>query len=105
MKPNKRLAELMPNARIFERYVHDGRLDVILSIDDGDWHMSISHKFPDGRPGRYPSWDEIFQARYLFCPADKNMVMMLPPQEEYVNIHETTFHLWELHGTPLNIGG
>jgi len=93
----------MPNAKVFDRDVHDGRLTVILSVDAGDWHMSISHKWPGGNPGRYPSWDEIFQARYTFCPDDVTMVMMLPPKEEYVNMHETTFHLWELHSTPVEI--
>ena len=26
------------------------------------------------------------------------MAMVLPPKEEYVNLHNTTFHLWEVAG-------
>jgi hypothetical protein len=58
--------------------------------------MSISHRGEDLRPGRYPTWDEIFEARYEFCPENMMMVMSLPPLDEYVNVHETTFHLWEV---------
>jgi hypothetical protein len=94
---------LMPSIKAFQRDVEDGFLEVFLSIDDGDWHMSICHKTMANRPGRYPTWDEIKDARYLFCPADKTMCMMLPPKDEYVNIHETTFHLWELHAGEVKI--
>ena len=100
------LEAMMPGVRIFQRVVDDGFLEVFITIDDGLWHMSICHKLvANNAPGRYPSWDEIYDARYLFCPKDKTMVMMLPPMDEYVNHHETTFHLWELHATPLGIGG
>jgi len=99
---NKRwhpVTSVLPNSKTFQRDTDDGgHLTVILSIDDGDWHMSISHRDSNLRPGRYPTWNEIVDARYLFCPQDKNMAMLLPPREEYVNIHETTFHLWEVKG-------
>ena len=87
---------MLPNAKVFQRDVGLGYLNVIVSIDDGQWHMSISHKTMDNKPGRYPTWDEIRDARYRFCPENKTMAMLLPPRSEYVNIHETTFHLWEL---------
>src|SRR5262245_6997802 len=54
------------------------------------WHLSISH------PDRYPSWDEIADARYLLCPADVTMAMLLPPSERYVNVHEHVFHMWQI---------
>lgn len=91
--------------KAFQREVEDGHLTVFISVDDGMLHMSISHRVdtprgrdaPGGtRPGRYPTWNEIVDARYLFCPKDRTMAMLLPPQEEYVNIHATTFHLWEI---------
>jgi hypothetical protein len=55
------------------------------------WHMSISH------PDRYPTWDEIANARYKLLPADSEFAMMLPPPSEYVNLHNFCFHL---HETP-----
>ena len=53
------------------------------------WHMSISHN------SRYPTWDEIKQARYALLPRDRGFAMLLPPQDEYVNVHPNCFHLWE----------
>lgn len=67
---------------------------------DGGWHLSISHRQVDRsgqtRPGRYPTWEEIKEARYRFCPDDITMAMLLPPTEEFVNLHDTTFHLYQV---------
>ena len=76
----------VPNGRLFMR----GPIKAIVSKDDGSWHISVSH------PHRYPKWDEISKARYDLIPNDHFMVMILPPREEYVNIHENCFHLWEI---------
>ncbi|SFU39659.1 DUF7694 domain-containing protein [Alicyclobacillus macrosporangiidus] len=54
------------------------------------WHMSISH------PNRYPTWDEIRDARYELVPDDVTMAMLLPPRREYVNLHQNCFHLHEI---------
>lgn len=62
----------------------------------GGWHMSISTR-TNGRhtrpAHRYPSWDEIVDARYRFIPDEARMAMMLPPRSEYLNLHQTCFHL------------
>lgn len=58
--------------------------------ESGRWHLSISH------PKRYPHWDEIKAARYQLVPNDITMAMLLPPKEQYVNIHPNCFHLWEI---------
>lgn len=67
-----------------------GTCEVLVGVEDGLWHLSISH------PKRHPRWQEIFQARYALCPSTVEMVMHLPPPEEYVNVHPHCFHLWEL---------
>lgn len=67
-----------------------GECLVIVSRDGGYWHMSISH------PSRDPTWDEIRDARYELLPNHVTMAMLLPPREEYVNIHLHCFHLWEV---------
>ena len=59
------------------------------------WHLSISHRTKALKPGRYPKWGEIKDARYRFTPHDVSMCMVLPPPEDYLNVHETCFHLWE----------
>jgi len=94
------LYPVMPTASNYQKEVADGHLNLIIDVEDGLFHLSISHRVdgPDGktRPGRYPSWDEIYEARYEFCPPKATMAMYLPTKEEYVNIHPTTFHLWEV---------
>ena len=54
------------------------------------WHLSISART------RYPSWDEIRDARYALIPDECTMAMMLPPKREYVNLHPNCFHLHEI---------
>ena len=85
-------------ATAWQRDVADGHLSVFVAREDGMWHLSISHRLNDLTPGRYPTWDEIAEARYRFIPDQVTMAMLLPPREEYVNIHPTTFHLWQLPG-------
>jgi hypothetical protein len=50
-------------------------------------HFSISH------PSRYPTWDEIAAARYALLPRLRDCAMVLPPEEDYVNLHEFCFHV------------
>ena len=60
------------------------------------WHLSVSTSF------RNPTWDEIQDAWYDLVP-DANMrnaVMFLPPKDEYVNLQEYCFHVYEF---PLDI--
>ena len=96
IKPPALLLTTSPDARCWQRDVHDGHLSVFVSTDDDLVHLSISHRTDDLKPGRYPTWDELHDARYRFTPLNRTMAMLLPPQEEYVNVHETTFHLWEV---------
>jgi hypothetical protein len=72
---------------------------------DGRYHLSISHNVPrlvqlpgmsENRPGRFPTWDEIKEARYKFVPKDLNMAIMFPPEEMYYNLHETCLHLLQV---------
>jgi hypothetical protein len=54
------------------------------------WHLSISHS------DRYPTWDEIKNARYALMPDEITMAMLLPPKAQYVNLHPNCFHLHEI---------
>lgn len=67
----------------------NGLLRIIVSIDGGDRHLSISHR------DRYPTWDEILEARNWYFPEEMEVVMVLARKSEYVNIHKNCFHLWQ----------
>jgi len=67
-----------------------GSCAVLVGRENGKLHLSISHA------KRYPSWDEIKGARYELMPHDITVAMLLPPPEDYINVHQNCFHLWEL---------
>ena len=95
-----------PGVRGYQRPAGGGHLTVLVAQavwpgwDGPHWHLSVSHRTNEHppRPGRYPQWDEVADARYRFVPDGVTMAMLLPPQAEYINIHETCFHLWEVPG-------
>lgn len=94
-----------PGTRAWQRDVADGHLTVLVgrepheSFDRPRWHLSISHRTNEARPqpGRYPDWDEIVEARYRFIPDEVRVAQLLPPRAEWVNVHATTMHLWEIN--------
>lgn len=81
--------------RNFTTALPDGQLNVLVGqepimLHRKGWHLSISHT------SRLPTWNEIKDARYRFCPDEAHMAMILPPKAEYVNVHPTTMHLYEV---------
>ena len=66
-----------------------GPCRILRSMDGGRLHLSMSCA------DRYPTWDEIKEIRYTLAPQNVTMVMFLPPPEEFVNVHDFTFHLFE----------
>lgn len=90
------LAVLMPDlAGYYTHDAGDGLVKVFVGREPDDdgrklWHLSISH------PRRYPTWDEVADARYRFTPDRVTMAILLPPSAQYVNFHPTTFHLWQV---------
>lgn len=67
-----------------------GDCNVFVGQEPVGWHLSIS------TPYRNPTWEEIKQARYDLCPHDVTMAMILPPTDEFVNIHNFCFHLYQI---------
>lgn len=67
---------------------------IIHSMDTGPHgilrHLSISH------PQRYPTWEEIKEAKEYFFKDDEDAMMVLPRKELYVNLHPNCFHVWQL---------
>lgn len=67
------------------------QLHAIVAWAEGHgWHVSLSH------PARYPTWNEIRDARYDLLPDACLMALLLPPRAEYVNLHPNCFHLHEV---------
>lgn len=62
---------------------------IILTHEPDGWHLSIA------RRDRDPTWEEIATARYRLLRDVPEMVMHLPPMDEYVNYHGHCFHLYE----------
>jgi hypothetical protein len=79
----------MPMNPLCEWYAW-GIVTVFVGKEPAGWHLSIS------TPVRNPTWEEIKQARYDFCPHDITMAMILPPTTEYVNYHQFCFHLHQI---------
>lgn len=69
-----------------------GDCSIVVTREYGTWHLSIAH------PRRYPTWDEIAEARYRLLPKSITAAMLLPPMEEYVNLHRFCFQVYELDG-------
>lgn len=63
---------------------------IIVTDEPVGLHLSIS------RHDRDPSWDEIATVRYRLLPPDLSFGILLPPLAEYVNVHQFTFHLWQV---------
>lgn len=74
-------------------WYRDRRRGISVSVTaDGPngWHLSISGHT------RYPTWDEIVDARYRLVPDEVTMAQLLPPRDEWVNADEYCFHLHEV---------
>lgn len=86
--PRSVIAQMPDESHSFKGF-KKGPLRVLISVDHGRHHMSISCA------DRNPTWEEIKEARYELLPLGKHFVMALPPPQHYVNQHPFTFHLWE----------
>ena len=67
-----------------------GRCVIIISIDVGKWHLSISTRDAS------PSYKEIKEARYKYIPDDVIMAQLFPSKKDFVNLHPYCHHLWEI---------
>lgn len=67
-----------------------GECSVFVSAEPEGLHLSISH------PNRDPTYYEIKEARYRFCPDNVHMAMIFPPRAEFVNLDSHCFHLFQV---------
>ena len=88
---------LIPNAQC---YASKKGLRVIITVEvhEGQkwWHVSVS------RENRLPTWQDIRKVKDLFVGADEKAIMVLPSDDEYVNVHPYCMHLYcNLNRDPL----
>lgn len=62
---------------------------IIITIDEGLWHLSVSCNHTLG-------YYELKEIRYTFLPNNMFVAQVFPPREDFVNLHENCFHLWQL---------
>lgn len=47
--------------------------------------------------GKQPlGYYQLKEIRYEFLPNDIHVAQIFPPREEFVNVHQNCFHLWEI---------
>jgi len=64
-------------------------LSVALERDGKRWvHVSFS------RRDALPNWEDVRAVKDLFIGKDKEALQVFPPEDEYVNLHPRTLHLW-----------
>ncbi len=69
----------------------DGRT-ILFSLDAPWIHVSVS------RTDRIPDWEDLRLTKLAFIGPSRYAIQIVPPVDEYVNIHPNCLHLW----SPLN---
>ena len=59
------------------------------SMEDLRWHISVSGV------RRLPTWEEMVDAAHSLRPGVMFCIPM-PPSSMWLNVHETTLHLWQI---------
>jgi len=77
--------------KVFRR----GSLTAAVSIENGLYHISISH------PTRLPKYEELKSSRYKLVPDNIYMAQIFPPSKDFVNKHKYCLHLWQFHPNEL----
>jgi len=84
----KEIAEGIAAIRIFK----GGGFRMIVSVDNTKHgpliHASLSHR------ARIPTWPEITDMKRSIWEPEEDVMMLLPRESDYVNIHEFAMHLW-----------
>lgn len=46
-------------------------------------------------PNRLPSWEDLRQVKDAFFGDDLDAMMVIPKAEDYINVHQYCFHIWQ----------
>ena len=63
--------------------------NILINKEDGLWHLSVSANHTLG-------YYELKEIRYKFMPNDMQVAQIFPPREEFVNVHDNCFHLFQI---------
>lgn len=63
--------------------------DILILNEHGKWHLSVSCNYTIG-------YYELKEIRYMFMPNAMHVAQIFPPREEFVNLHQNCFHLYEI---------
>ena len=83
--------------RILRRPVQDGELVALVQCEPPHhiWHLSLAHWPKRSRKHRrWPTWDELIEARNELVPANADMVLHVPTIEA-MTTNDPTIHLYE----------
>jgi hypothetical protein len=69
-------------------------LSVIASIDRTQ-HGALLH-VSLALPDKLPKWDQIKAIRNYFFPKTVDVMMVLPQERDYINVHPFAMHLWQM---------
>lgn len=72
--------------------------DILITRDNGRWHLSASTDHPIG-------YYELKEVRYEFLPNDINVAQIFPPRDQFVNLAENCYHLWEINDDGRSLTG
>lgn len=70
-------------------YRYKGK-ELFINKEMGLWHLSVAAKHTLG-------YYELKEIRYKFMPNNMQVAQIFPPREDFVNLHEFCFHLYELN--------
>ena len=76
----------------FFRYRDGGQL--IATIEDAFPDKSVWLHISFSYPTRLPKWDELVAVKNIFLGKKRLAIQLLPQEEDYVNIHQNTLHLY-----------
>jgi len=70
-------------------FYHYKGMNIFVNKEEGTWHLSVAAKFPLG-------YQQLKDVRYRFMPDKMTVAQIFPSREEFVNVHEFTWHLWQI---------
>jgi len=62
---------------------------IFVNLEEGKWHLSASCNHVIG-------YYELKELRYTFLPNSIYAAQIFPPREEFINIHENCYHLYQV---------
>lgn len=69
-------------------FIWKGKL-IFVNLEGGKWHLSASCNHVIG-------YYELKELRYNFLPNSIYAAQIFPPREEFINIHENCYHLYQV---------